>query len=349
MKKRKRSDTWIKDAMEKTEMLKQPEDEETEADLGFKKQEIILHALEELEKPDDDEMKIKTIIPLTNQGFEKSVSKDKSLLTIFLKDMERYPLLSGGEEAALASDPEKETKLVLHNLRLVVSWAKRMSYRLNGNRDTDLMDYIQEGYFGLVRAAEKFEFDCDEPRAKFSTYARWWIRQKILKYAHDNGRTIRIPAYINTLLIKLKKTETRLRQELGRKSTDEELAQMMALEVKKIRALKSLKDVVSLSSPIGNGEDLLEQFIPDLSAKSPEEEIFSAENREKPWELAEKAFARIKNGKKMFYILIQRTERTLEDIGEELGVTREYVRQVETKALKHLRRPKWIKEFEKFR
>jgi RNA polymerase primary sigma factor len=265
----------------------------------------------------------------------------------FCKNMETYPLLNDDAFRALESDPDRQKKLVLHNLRLVIFIAKKFAFLLSGNSG-DMMDLIQEGCIGLAIAAEKFKFTYKGDEVKFSSYATWWIRQRILQYVHNNGRTIRTPVAVSLLMARLVKTEAKLSLEFGREPTDEDLAQAMFLTLKKVKALRSICKVVSLSSPVGEGDDTLENFLPDLSSLTPEEELSSTEERDMPWSLAEKIFARVKGGKRMIYILMQRTEKTLDEIGAELGVSREYIRQIEAKAIGHLQHPKHKKLFRQF-
>jgi RNA polymerase primary sigma factor len=308
-------------------MLNEPEDGDDDNDTG----EITL-----------DETKI------TNEGNGNEHSK--TLMAALLKDIKKYPLLSAEKERALENDPERQTKLTLHNLQRVLYIAQQIAYKMNEKQPTLVLDFFQEGYFGLIRAAEKFDFNLG---FRFSSYANQWIRQSIWQSIFRQSKTIRLTAEVYALLGKCRKAEAQLSRDLKRKPTEDELAEKTGIKVKKIRALKSIHKVVSLSDSIrshdGEEGDLREQFIPDSSGKSPEEEVISIESPEKFWTLVEESFVGIKNGSKMFDILVRRQSKTLDEIGKEIGVTRQRVRQIEEEAIKRLQHSKRIEKFRQFK
>lgn len=255
---------------------------------------------------------------------------------MYLNEIGRIPLLTREEEVSLAKRIEKgdlsaKQKLSESNLRLVVSIAKRYI-----GRGLPFLDLMQEGNFGLLRAVEKFDY---RKGFKFSTYATWWIRQAITRAIADQARTIRIPVHMVETINKLRYTQRRLQQELGREPTPEELSVEMDLEIKKVNyILKISQDIVSLEAPIGTEEDSkLLDFIKDESAISPFENAHRNLIKENIDELLKYLSAREQKVIKMRFGLDDGIPHTLEEVGKEFNVTRERIRQIEGKVLEKLR------------
>ncbi len=255
---------------------------------------------------------------------------------MYLNEIGRIPLLTAKEEVDLAKRIEKgdlsaKQKLAESNLRLVVSIAKRYI-----GRGLPFLDLMQEGNFGLLRAVEKFDY---RKGFKFSTYATWWIRQAITRAIADQARTIRIPVHMVETINKLRYTQRRLQQELGREPLAEELAAEMDLDVKKVNyILKISQDIVSLEAPVGTEEDSkLSDFIEDESAVSPFETAHRKMIKENIAELLEYLSAREQKIIKMRFGIEDGIPHTLEEVGKEFNVTRERIRQIEGKVLEKLR------------
>lgn len=260
---------------------------------------------------------------------------------MYLREIGRIPLLTGEEEIDLArqivqggdSGARAKQKLVQANLRLVVSIAKKYV-----GRGMLFLDLIQEGNLGLIRAAEKFDH---ERGYKFSTYATWWIRQAITRAIADQARTIRIPVHMVETINKLKKITRKLAQELSRKPTEEELAQAMAITVPKLRdIIKVAQEPLSLETPIGKEEDSrLGDFIEDREAKAPATTVAHELLREDLTEVLSSLSPRERDVLRLRFGLDDGRQRTLEEVGQLFGVTRERIRQIEAKALRKLRHP----------
>lgn len=258
---------------------------------------------------------------------------------MYLREIGRVPLLNAKQEIELArrikkNDIQAKRKLVRHNLRLVVSIAKKYI-----NRGLPFLDLIQEGNLGLIRAAEKFD---PERGYKFSTYATWWVRQGITRSLSDKSRTIRVPVHMVETINKFKKIARKLGQELNRRPTEEELAEVMEVPIQKIKEIVSaMRTPISLESPI-NSEDegKLEDFIadpnqdlrPDLSAT---DQLLADDILKVLDTLTQKEKAVIQ----LRFGIDSGQERTLEEVGRLLRITRERVRQLEFRALKKLRHP----------
>jgi len=257
---------------------------------------------------------------------------------IYLKEIGRVALLKAEEEVALAKAIEAGDEAARHhlteaNLRLVVSIAKKYM-----GRGLSLLDLIQEGNLGLLRAVEKFDY---HRGYKFSTYAHWWIRQAITRALADKARTIRIPVHMIEMLNKLGRVSRRLLQELGREPTDEEIADEMALTPEKAREMVKLSQApVSLEAPIGEEKNThLGDFVEDKEATSPVDAAVLSMQRIEVEEVLNTLTPRERRVLQLRYGLIDAEQRTLEEVGQRFGLTRERIRQIETKALRKLRHP----------
>lgn len=257
-------------------------------------------------------------------------------IRMYLCEIGKVDLLTAKEEASLArriakGDQTAKKQLAEANLRLVVSIAKKYI-----GRGLSFLDLIQEGNIGLFRAVEKF----DPNRGfKFSTYATWWIRQAITRAIADQARTIRIPVHMVETINKLTHTQRRLVQELGREPLIEELAAEMDMDIKKVRhILKISQDIVSLEAPVGAEEDSkLGDFIEDDDALSPSEATNRQLVKENIHEMLQYLSPREKKIIEMRFGLLDGIGHTLEEVGQEFGVTRERIRQIEAKVLQKLK------------
>ncbi|MGI6632899.1 MAG: RNA polymerase sigma factor RpoD [Bacillota bacterium] len=266
---------------------------------------------------------------------------------MYLKEIGRVPLLTAEEEVELArrmemGDKHAKSRLIEANLRLVVSIAKRYV-----GRGMQLLDLIQEGNMGLIKAVEKFEF---RRGFKLSTYATWWIRQAITRAIADQARTIRIPVHMVETINKLIRTSRHLIQELGREPTPEEVAEEMGITPDKVREiLKIAQEPVSLETPIGEEEDShLGDFIEDEDAPAPVDAASFLLLREQIESVLDTLNEREQRVLRLRFGLDDGKARTLEEVGREFGVTRERIRQIEAKALRKLRHPQRSKRLKDY-
>ncbi|SHK80451.1 RNA polymerase sigma factor RpoD [Desulforamulus aeronauticus] len=266
---------------------------------------------------------------------------------MYLKEIGRVPLLSPEEEIDLAKrmeqgDEEAKRRLAEANLRLVVSIAKRYV-----GRGMLFLDLIQEGNLGLIKAVEKFDF---RKGFKFSTYATWWIRQAITRAIADQARTIRIPVHMVETINKLIRVSRQLLQELGREPTPDEIAKEMEISGEKVREImKIAQEPVSLETPIGEEEDShLGDFIEDADARAPAEEASFTLLREQLDEVLKTLTDREQKVLRLRFGLDDGRARTLEEVGQKFGVTRERIRQIEAKTLRKLRHPSRSKKLKDY-
>ncbi len=290
---------------------------------------------------------------------------DEDLVRLYLRDIGRHPLLTKEDEVALARQiedgaaaratlaapghitpaekatlrrrvkraDEAQRRFVQSNLRLVVSIAKK--YQASG---LPLLDLVQEGNLGLIHAVEKFDW---RKGFKFSTYATWWIRQAITRGIANTGRTIRIPVHAGDMLARLQKTRIRFEAQHGRMPTDEELAELADMPVPKVReALRFAAEPVSLSEPLREeGDAELGDVVEDTGARSPFEVAADAMLPAEVARMLETLDVREREVLRLRYGLDRGEPRTLEEVGQAFGLTRERIRQIEARAMSKLRHP----------
>ena len=249
---------------------------------------------------------------------------------MYLKEIGKVPLLSPDEEIELAKKIELGGEW---NLRLVVSIAKRYA-----GRGMQLLDLIQEGNLGLIKAVEKFDY---RKGYKFSTYATWWIRQAITRAIADQARTIRIPVHMVETINRLVRTQRQLVQKLGREATPEELAKELDMPVERVREIMKIsQDPVSLETPIGEEEDShLGDFIQDNNVEVPADAATYTLLHEQLMDVLSTLTEREQKVLRLRFGLDDGRPRTLEEVGRQFNVTRERIRQIEAKALRKLRHP----------
>ena len=269
-------------------------------------------------------------------------------IKMYLREIGQIPLLSYEEEIdyaqrVLNGEEEAKQKLIESNLRLVVSIAKKHT-----NRGLKMLDLIQEGNMGLMKAVEKFEY---EKGFKFSTYATWWIRQAITRAIADQGRTIRIPVHMIETINKIKKESRIILQETGKEPTAEELAKKLELPVEKVKSILEMnQDPISLETPVGSEEDSeLGDFVEDDKFANP----YDATTRVLLKEQLDDVLKTLNDREEMVlryrYGLDDGSQKTLEEVGKIFNVTRERIRQIEVKALRKLRHPSRRKKLEDYR
>ena len=265
----------------------------------------------------------------------------------YLREIGKVPLLTAEEEIELAKRFEKgekvsKDKLTESNLRLVVSIAKKYI-----GRGLSLLDLIQEGNQGLIRAVEKYDW---RKGYKFSTYATWWIRQAITRAIADQARTIRIPVHMVETINKIYRISRRLMQDLGREPTPEEIADEAEIEPDKVREIfKIAQETTSLEAPVGeDGESFLGDFIPDESQLSPVDQASKQLLKVHLDEVLDTLSDREAKVLKLRFGLEGNKQMTLEEVGKVFGVTRERIRQIEAKALRKLKHPSRRKKLQDY-
>jgi len=286
------------------------------------------------EDDDDDEEEIFQ----EDNSYIDDIADDS--VRLYLREIGKIPLLTAQEELALAKkvvsgDKRAKDQMAEANMRLVVSIAKRYV-----GRGLDLLDLIQEGNTGLLRAVEKFDPDRG---FKFSTYATWWIRQAITRAIADQARTIRIPVHMVETINKLLRTQRRLTQELNREPTNEEIAVAMEMDVDKVEHIMKIKqDISSLDASVRDDEEdsVLGDFIEDEDQKTPSESASEQLLKEQVRQILSSLTEREQKILKLRFGLEDGKSHTLEEVGQEFSVTRERIRQIEAKALAKLRKNK---------
>lgn len=270
-------------------------------------------------------------------GLDLSVrSGSTDPVRVYFSEMGKVRLLTAAEEVALAkrierADPEARRRLIEANLRLVVSIARRYM-----GRGMPLLDLVQEGNLGLIRAVEKFDY---RRGFKFSTYATWWIRQAVSRALADQARTIRVPVHMVELINRLIRIQRQLLQDMGREPTPEEIAEEMGISSQKVHEiLKFNQQPTSIHQPVGDdGDALLGDFIEDKDAASPAEEVDEIVQREELLRVLELLTHRERKVVELRFGLKGDHPRTLEEVGQTFGVTRERIRQIEAKTLAKLK------------
>lgn len=277
-----------------------------------------------------------------NEKLALKYSKDSQTydsIQMYLKEIGQYPLIPASEEKNLAyriekGDMEAKNLLARANLRLVVSIAKKYVGR---SSDLTLLDLIQEGNLGLFKAVEKFDWT---KGYKFSTYATWWIRQSITRALADQSRTIRIPVHMVETISKYKQVVRRLSQDLGREPLIEEIATEMNLDVEKIHIIEQInQDTVSLEQPIGDDDEKSTrgEFIPDDKILRPDQDSSRRILSDQIKEVLDTLNPKERKILELRYGLNDGIQHTLEEVGQEFGVTRERIRQIEAKVHEKLR------------
>ena len=293
----------------------------------------------DLEPIDDDD-----VVVDTDTSVDDSNGVDDSV-KMYLKEIGKIDLLEPEEERIIAQkmaegDEDAKETLINSNLRLVVSIAKKYM-----NRGLSLLDLIQEGNIGLIKAVDKFDYT---KGFKFSTYATWWIRQAITRAIADQARTIRIPVHMVETINKLTRIQRQLVQDLGREPTTEELADAMGMEPAKIREIQKIsQDPISIDKPVGEEEDShLVDFISNDELAAPEEEVARNLLKEDLIKALGTLTERERKVIELRFGLKDGVPMTLEQVGKKLGVTRERIRQIEAKAIRKLSRASSSKKLE---
>jgi len=326
------------DSLEDEEDEKDDDDIDTETFIGFEDE----FNPDYIEDISEEELSNEKLLNLGNSA------KVDEPIKMYLREIGQVPLLTHDEEIEYAKrayegDEEASQKLIESNLRLVVSIAKKHT-----NRGLKLLDLIQEGNIGLMKAVEKFEYT---KGYKFSTYATWWIRQAITRAIADQGRTIRIPVHMIETINKIKKESRIYLQETGKDASPEILAERLGMEVEKIKAIQEMnQEPISLETPVGSEEDSeLGDFVEDQKTTSPYEATNRAILREELDGVLKTLSPREEKVLRYRYGLDDSSPKTLEEVGKIFNVTRERIRQIEVKALRKLRHPSRKKKLEDFK
>ena len=311
------------------------------------------HSIEIIEDFDDtslDDLNFSTTTETDDGGDGDGSSETVAIddpVKVYLKEIGRVPLLSSEEEIDLAmrimeGDEAAKRRLSEANLRLVVSIAKRYV-----GRGMQFLDLIQEGNLGLIKAVEKFDYT---KGFKFSTYATWWIRQAITRAIADQARTIRIPVHMVETINKVKKVSSQLLHKNGHEPSADEIAAELDMPVEKVREIMRVaQEPVSLETPIGEEEDShLGDFIPDDEAPAPADAASHTLLKEQLGEVLSTLTPREEKVLRLRFGLEDGRPRTLEEVGKEIDVTRERIRQIEAKALRKLRHPSRSKKLRDF-
>ena len=284
------------------------------------------------------------IQPEELQGYAGKIDDSVKL---YLKEIGKIPLLKNDEEVLIAQkieqgDEDAKQRLIEANLRLVVSVAKRYI-----SRGMHFLDLIQEGNMGLIKAVEKFDY---RKGFKFSTYATWWIRQAITRSIADQSRTIRVPVHMVETINKLNRITMRLVQDLGREPHPEEIALLMELTIDKVLEIQKMsQEPLSLETRIGEEDDSqLEQFIEDKMTLSPSQSMDQHDLKDQISESLSTLTEREEGVLRLRFGLDDGVPKTLEEIGEAFGVTRERIRQIEAKALRKLKHPSRSRRLREF-
>ena len=293
---------------------------------------------------DSDELSEEELVDPVELAAEYSLDDP---VRMYLKEIGQVPLLTAEEEVDLAKriaagDTKAKDKLTEANLRLVVSIAKKYS-----GRGLHILDLIQEGNTGLIRAVDKFDYTKGN---KFSTYATWWIRQAITRAIADQARTIRVPVHMVEVINKATRCNRRLVQELGREPTMEEIAAELNMPVEKvIEASRTAADTLSLDTPVGDEEDTtIGSFVEDDTTPGPADATANALLAEALEEILGTLTQREADVLKMRFGIYDGRTHTLEEVGKTFGVTRERIRQIENKAIRKLRHPSRAKRNKDF-
>ena len=326
------------DSLEDEEEEKDEDDVDTDTFIGFEDE----FNPDYIEDISEEELSNEKLLNLGNSA------KVDEPIKMYLREIGQVPLLTHDEEIEYAKrayegDEEASQKLIESNLRLVVSIAKKHT-----NRGLKLLDLIQEGNIGLMKAVEKFEYT---KGYKFSTYATWWIRQAITRAIADQGRTIRIPVHMIETINKIKKESRIYLQETGKDASPEILAERLGMEVEKIKAIQEMnQEPISLETPVGSEEDSeLGDFVEDQKTTSPYEATNRAILREELDGVLKTLSPREEKVLRYRYGLDDSSPKTLEEVGKIFNVTRERIRQIEVKALRKLRHPSRKKKLEDFK
>ena len=331
-------------AREKEDLLKVPDSIE-----AIEKMEIsdFEDSHDEFVESEIDDSEVDKLLQTDLLKMAESMDVDEPI-KMYLREIGQIPLLSYEEEIdyaqrVLNGEEEAKQKLIESNLRLVVSIAKKHT-----NRGLKMLDLIQEGNMGLMKAVEKFEY---EKGFKFSTYATWWIRQAITRAIADQGRTIRIPVHMIETINKIKKESRIILQETGKEPTAEELAEKLELPVEKVKSILEMnQDPISLETPVGSEEDSeLGDFVEDDKFANPYDATTRVLLKEQLDEVLKTLNEREEMVLRYRYGLDDGSQKTLEEVGKIFNVTRERIRQIEVKALRKLRHPSRRKKLEDYR